>query len=222
MKKTVSRARRQAKIRIAGSSSNPPDWLAVPDILGAVSDQTRGAEVELKLHEALGRSQRLGFLGDWPIPEVIEHARSFVTALDGVTGSVIDLGAGGGVPGLVVATDRPDLQLTLLDRRTKRTDFLAQMIRRLDLSTHTQVLAADVDDAIQSGYVGFDAAIARGFGPPEFTLRAAVACVRTGGVIIISEPPSGDRWEPELLRELQVVRTPSDDRVVRFVVSADR
>ena len=75
--------------------------------------------------------------------EVIEHARSFVAALSGVTGSVIDLGAGGGVPGLVVAVDRPDLQLTLLDRRTKRTDFLAQMIRRLDLTAHTHVLAAD-------------------------------------------------------------------------------
>lgn len=174
------------------------------------------------MHEALGRSQRLGFLGDWPIIEVIEHARSFVAALDGVTGSVIDLGAGGGVPGLVVATDRPDLQLTLLDRRTKRTDFLTQMIRRLGLTAHTNVLATDIDDAIRSGHVGFDAVIARGFGPPEFTLRSAVRCVRAGGVIVISEPPSGDRWDPELLSELHVVRTPSDKRVVRFVVSAER
>ena len=183
-----------------------------------MSDQTRGDEVEKNLHEALGRSQRLGFLGGRPIVEVIEHARSFVAALSGVTGSVIDLGAGGGVPGLVVAVDRPDLQLTLLDRRTKRTDFLAQMIRRLDLTAHTHVLAADVDDAIRSGHVGFDAAIARGFGPPELTLRSAVRCVRAGGVIVISEPPSGDRWEPELLKELNLARTPSDDRVVRFVV----
>jgi 16S rRNA (guanine527-N7)-methyltransferase len=209
------------KIRIAGSSSNRPDWSDIADILGAVSDQTRGTEVEKNLHEALGRSQRLGFLGDWPVAEVIDHARSFVTALDGVTGSVIDLGAGGGVPGLVVATDRPDLQLTLLDRRTKRTDFLAQMIRRLGLSAHTNVLAADVDDAIRLGHVGFDAAIARGFGPPEFTLRSAVRCVRAGGVIVISEPPSGDRWDPELLSELHVVRTLSDNRVVRFVVDAE-
>ncbi len=170
------------------------------------------------MHEALGRSQRLGFLGDRPIVEVIEHARSFVTALDGVTGSVIDLGAGGGVPGLVVAIDRPDVRLTLLDRRTKRTDFLAQMIRRLDLSDHVSVLALDVDDAIRLGHVGFDAAVARGFGPPEFTLRSAVRCVRPGGVIVISEPPSGDRWEPQLVQELGLTRTESDERVVRFVL----
>ena len=179
---------------------------------------TRGDEVEKNLYEALERSQRLGFLGDWPISEVVEHARAFVTALDGVTGSVIDLGAGGGVPGLVVATERPDLQLTLLDRRTKRTDFLEQMVRRLNLDRHTTVMAADVRDVIQAGHVDFDSAIARGFGPPEFTLRAAVGCVRPGGVIVISEPPSEDRWDPKLLSELDVFKTPSDQRVVRFTV----
>lgn len=204
--------------RVVGSSFNPPDWAGLPDILGAVSYLTRGDEVEKNLYEALERSQRLGFLGDWPIPEVVEHARAFVAALDGVTGSVIDLGAGGGVPGLVVATDRPDLQLTLLDRRTKRTDFLEQMVRRLDLDRHTTVMATDVSDAIQAGYVDFDCAIARGFGPPESTLRAAVGCVRPGGVIVISEPPSEDRWDPELLNELDVFKTPSDQRVVRFTV----
>lgn len=207
------------RTRIAGSSSSLPDQGPRPDILDAVSNQTPGVEVQEELHEALGRSQRLGFLGDWPIIEVVEHARSFVAALDGVTGSVIDLGAGGGVPGLVVALDRPDLQLTLLDRRTKRTDFLAQMIRRLRFSDHVDVLAADVEDAVRAGKVGFDAAIARGFGPPEFTLRSAVRCVRVGGVIVISEPPSGDRWPPELLEELHLVRTPSDARVVRFIVA---
>jgi len=177
---------------------------------------TPEVEVEALLHEALGRSQRLGFLGGRPIAEVIEHARSFVGALDGVTGSVVDLGAGGGVPGLVIAVDRPDLFLTLLDRRTKRTDFLAQMTRRLGLSERVSVVAADVEDVIRSGHVDFDAAVARGFGPPGFTLRTAARCVGDGGVIVISEPPSGDRWDPSLLDELGLKRTPSTEQVVRF------
>lgn len=181
-----------------------------------MSDLTPESEAEEVLHEALGRSQRLGFLGDRPIVEVIEHARSFVSALSDVTGSVVDLGAGGGVPGLVIAVDRPDLSLTLLDRRTKRTDFLAQMVRRLGLHDHVSVIGADVDDAIRNGNVEFDAAIARGFGPPDVTLRTAVRCVREGGVIVISEPPSGDRWDPLLLEELSLDRTPSNDQVVRF------
>ena len=56
-------------------------------------------ETSRALHEALGDSQRLGLLGARPVVDVIEHARGFVTALDGVDGEVVDLGAGGGVPG---------------------------------------------------------------------------------------------------------------------------
>ncbi len=172
-------------------------------------------QVEWELHEALGISQRLGFLGDRPIVEVIEHARAFVTALDGVSGSVIDLGAGGGVPGLVLAVDRPDLSITLLDRRTKRTDFLSRIVRRMRLE-HVTVVAADVDDAIRQGHTGFDAVVARGFGPPELTLRTGVRCLGEPGVIVISEPPRGDRWDAELINSLGLVRVPSDSRVVCF------
>lgn len=171
--------------------------------------------VEQELHEALGISQRLGFLGDRPIDEVIEHARAFVLALQGVSGTVIDLGAGGGVPGLVLAVDRPDLSITLLDRRTKRTDFLSRIVSRMRLD-HVTVVPADVEDAIRQGHVGFDAVVARGFGPPDFTLRTGVRCLGSTGVIAISEPPSGDRWDPGLIESLGLIRVPSDHRVVCF------
>jgi 16S rRNA (guanine527-N7)-methyltransferase len=171
--------------------------------------------VEEELHEALGTSQRLGFLGDRPIDEVIEHARAFVSAVEGISGSVIDLGAGGGVPGLVLAVDRPDLLITLLDRRTKRTDFLSRMVRRMRLD-HVTVVAADVDDAIRQGHVGFDAVVARGFGPPDFTLQTGARCLGESGLIVISEPRSGDRWDSARTESLGLVRVPSDVRVACF------
>ena len=203
------------RIRTAGSSSNRLDWSlrssCPTDILIFVNED----QVEQDLHEALGTSQRLGFLGDRPVVEVIEHARAFVGALDHVSGSVIDLGAGGGVPGLVLAVDRPDLEITLLDRRTKRTDFLSRIVRRMRLENVT-VVASDVDDAIRQGHIGFDAVVARGFGPPDFTVRTGVRCLGKLGVIVISEPPTGDRWDADLINSLGLVRVPSDSRVVCF------
>ena len=98
---------------------------------------------------------------------------------------MVDLGAGGGVPGLVIAHDRPDLRLTLVDRRSKRTDFLRRVVRRLRWSTRVDVVTADVEAVIgRRGPAAFDAAVARGFGPPDTTLRFATQLVRAGGRIV--------------------------------------
>lgn len=159
------------------------------------------------LLETLRLAQRLGFFGAAPIEEAVVHAGSFVAAVSALpAGSrIVDLGSGGGLPGLVVADARRDCTLLLIDRRTKRTDFLQRAVARLGLA-NTTVRAGDVDDLIRDVRRGaalpFHAVTARGFGPPEVTLRAARALLAPAGIAVISEPPRGDRWSPELLAEL--------------------
>jgi len=159
-----------------------------------------------ELVTALIDAQRLGFLGARPIPDVVAHARGFVRALRayGQVETVLDLGAGGGVPGLVVAHDLPDLQVTLLDRRAKRTDFLERVVRRLGWADRVSVICADVESFVPTD--PFDAVMARGFGPPEFTLSVAAQLVRVGGPMVISEPPDADRWDEAVLARLGVRR----------------
>jgi len=168
------------------------------------------------LVDALASSQRLGMIGKRPIDEVIEHATAFVAALVNVSGTVIDLGAGGGVPGLVIATARPDLHLILIDRRATRTDHLRRLVRSLEVGARVDVVTAD---ATTLGGWEADAAVARGFGPPATTLRAASDAVRAGGMIVVSEPPTREprRWPVELLRRCGVAAVPSPDaRVATF------
>jgi 16S rRNA G527 N7-methylase RsmG len=78
---------------------------------------------------------------------------------------------------------------------------------------HVEVRCADVKvliDEVGSGVTPpFDVVTARGFGPPEFTLRSATRLIRPGGRIVISEPPAGDRWSAELLDELGLSATAS-------------
>ncbi len=166
-------------------------------------------EPSVALVDALLQAQRLGFLGSRPIPEVIEHARGFVRALrarenDRVIESVLDLGSGGGVPGLIIAHDLPAVHLTLLDRRAKRTDALERLVRRLGWRDRITVACTDVTTFVPDD--PFDAVVARGFGPPEFTLRQAARLVRDRGPIVISEPPGEDRWDDQLLAELGLRR----------------
>lgn len=192
-----------------------------------------------ELFETLRQAQRFGFFGDRAIDEAVAHADRFVAAIEDRSGRMIDLGAGGGLPGLVIADARRDLQIVLLDRRQKRTDFLERAVRRLELDNvvvwcrdATDVVAAvaagrseDTGDGLRAiddemglsgdsdvdvtgaGAGGFDIVTARGFGPPEFTLRTAAGCLRADGCVVISEPPSGDRWPQELLDELDLSPT---------------
>lgn len=173
-----------------------------------------------ELVHALDDAQRLGFLGARPIPDVVAHARGFVRALrahDEVD-TVLDLGSGGGLPGLVVAHDLPDLHVTLLDRRAKRTDFLERVVRRLGWGDRVSVICADVESFLPTD--PFDAVVARGFGPPEFTLSAAARLVRPGGPMVISEPPGADRWDEDVLIRLGVRRSPTPTRPTTAPISA--
>jgi 16S rRNA (guanine527-N7)-methyltransferase len=175
---------------------------------------TTGAADDAPLEEVLATAQRLGMLGDRPIPEVVAHARCFLDAMVDVEGAVLDLGSGAGIPGLVLAWDRPDLHVVLLDRRARRTDHLRRAVSRLGLTRRVEVWTGDADVLRRRQPVSFEAVTARGFGPPDVTLRAAVAWLRPGGRIIVSEPPGGDRWPSHLVEELGLVRSRAPHVVV--------
>lgn len=156
------------------------------------------------LEDVLLAAQRLGTLGDRPIPEVIEHARYFVHALEGVLGRVADIGTGAGVPGLVIAVDRPDLEMVLVDRRENRMDELSRGVASMGLSERVKVLIEDVETmGTAPEYAAqFDAVVSRGFGPPDLTARLARTLLKNGGRLVVSEPPLFDpsRWPEDLLQ----------------------
>ncbi len=54
-------------------------------------------------------------------------------------GSVIDVGTGPGLPGMVIAIARPDIAVTLLDSNGKKTRFLSQVKMTLGVSNATVV-----------------------------------------------------------------------------------
>jgi 16S rRNA (guanine527-N7)-methyltransferase len=184
------------------------------------------ADVDPLQHEGLlhvlGEAQRIGALGTQPVRDIIDHATAFVAALPASTQSCVDLGSGAGVPGLVIAIARPHLHMTLVDRRSKRTDSLERAVRILGIQDRVTVVCADVEDfSRRPGITGsFDAACARGFGPPEYTIRWSAELVRSGGVVVVSEPPaeSPDRWEHRELETLGITGYERKGRVAVFHV----
>jgi 16S rRNA (guanine527-N7)-methyltransferase len=122
----------------------------------------------------------------------VEHGRALLAALP-ARGRAVDLGSGGGLPGLVIATHRPDLELTLVEARRRACRFLREAAADLGLTAVDVVEARAVDAARRPDLrEQFDAVVARSFGPPPVTAECAVGFLRTGGHLVVSEPPAGE------------------------------
>lgn len=162
---------------------------------------------------ALREGQRIGAIGPLAVEEAVEHSMRFVNALADEASSVIDLGSGGGLPGLVIGWCRPDLRVTLVDRRSKRTDFLRRAVQRLGLDQGMVVITADVVDLgrLDIHARAYDAVTARSFGPPDQTVRLALPLLAVGGEILVSDPPGAARWpavlSSDLGQQVAVIRT---------------
>ncbi|WP_240742354.1 16S rRNA (guanine(527)-N(7))-methyltransferase RsmG [Micromonospora zingiberis] len=61
--------------------------------------------------------------------------------------SLIDVGSGAGLPGLVLAIARPDLQVTLLEPLARRTAFLDEAVDALGLHDSVRVLRGRAEEA---------------------------------------------------------------------------
>lgn len=155
--------------------------------------------------DALGEAQRIGMLGGAPLELVVERSLAFVRALPTSVHTVIDLGSGGGDPGLVIAAADTELVLTLVDRREKRTDLLGRLVGRLGLRDQVEVITADVAE-LPTRFPGrqWDAATSRGFGSPEYTAEHAAPLVVAQGFLLVTEPPgsNGGRWTQPAIRQL--------------------
>jgi 16S rRNA (guanine527-N7)-methyltransferase len=167
---------------------------------------------------ALSAIQARGAIGEASIERAIEHALHYVRRIPADVARVADLGSGGGLPGLVIAVHRPDLALTLVERRHTRADLLRRAISSLDVAQHVSVLADDVAVLIRRSPAAFDVVTARSFAAPAITARSAGALLRPGGLLIVSEPPEVDpsRWPAALLAEVGLVDDGRDGPVRVF------
>ena len=173
----------------------------------------------------LERARRLGVLGPGPVEDHVEHAQGYVAALAAVAvgARVLDLGSGAGIPGLVVAEARPDLELVLLDAMDKRTALLRDAVVVMDLGTRVQVRTARAEQAGRDPELRgrFAAVTARSFGPPATTAECAAPLLAVGGVLVVSEPPERpERWPADGLALLAMEDTssaPEGMRVLRQV-----
>ena len=96
--------------------------------------------------------------------------------------SLVDIGTGAGLPGMVIAVLRPDIRVTLLDSLQKRVVFLEACIRELGLKNATAVHMRAEDGARTPQLrEAFDAATARAVAGLPVLLEYCLPYVKVGG-----------------------------------------
>jgi 16S rRNA (guanine527-N7)-methyltransferase len=138
----------------------------------------------------------------------LRHALGFVDVLsaEGAAATspprVLDLGSGGGLPGLVIADVLADSSVTLLDSSERRCRLLGEAVAACGFEARVVVHHERAESAAHHASLRgqYDVVVARSFGPPPVTAECGGPFVRVGGVVVVSEPPDErpagreDRW----------------------------
>ncbi|MCX6447555.1 MAG: 16S rRNA (guanine(527)-N(7))-methyltransferase RsmG [Actinobacteria bacterium] len=95
--------------------------------------------------------------------------------------SLFDIGSGAGLPGIVIALARPDLQVTLIEPLERRVEFLNEAVVAIpDLPFPIQVLRGRAQDIKKSA----DFVTARAVAPLEKLKKMSWHMVKTGGSLL--------------------------------------
>lgn len=95
-------------------------------------------------------------------------------------GTVVDIGSGGGFPGIVLAVMRPQLRVMLVESMLRRTAWLSDVVGALSL-TNVEVVRARAEEL---GAVGADAVTARAVAPLDRLAGWAMPLLRAGGELL--------------------------------------
>src|SRR5918995_1639918 len=120
------------------------------------------------------------------------------------SGSLIDVGTGGGLPGVPLAISRPDLRVTLLEATERKVRFLNYTRKRLGLRNLDLIQGRVEDEGKRAAYrESFDLAVARALAELPVVVEYSAPLVRVGGQILAMK---GRLTEDELSRGVAASR----------------
>jgi 16S rRNA (guanine527-N7)-methyltransferase len=131
-----------------------------------------------------------------PAEAARRHVLDALSALPAVDaappGPLADVGSGGGLPGLVLATMRRDRETHLIEATARKAAFIAETAAELDLDVH--VHAQRSEELARGGLRDACACVvARALAPPPVAVELCLPLCRPGGrVVLWSRAPADD------------------------------
>jgi 16S rRNA (guanine527-N7)-methyltransferase len=115
---------------------------------------------------------------------LLEDSLRGLERVQAFAGSIIDVGSGGGVPGIPLATSLPDREVTLLEATGRKCEFL-----RLWAPPNTRVVEGRAEEQETDTY---GIAVAKALAIPPVAAEWCLPLVRPGGAAVLWVGPSAD------------------------------
>ncbi len=147
------------------------------------------------------RGEELGLIGPLELPRLWSRhiINSVLVAPLLRPGRVGDIGSGAGLPGLVLAIARPDVQLVLIEPMERRVDWLVSEANELGLD-NVEVIRARAEEAPQET---LDQVTARAVSALSKLIPITAPLLRRGGELIFMK---GSRVDEEIEAAQKVIR----------------
>jgi 16S rRNA (guanine527-N7)-methyltransferase len=110
---------------------------------------------------------------------LLDDALRAAPLLEGFAGDVVDVGSGGGTPGIPLAARFPQRRFTLLEAERRKCDFLSRMVR--ELPNVTVVWGRAEEQPVDS----FGVALAKALAKPAVAAELCLPLVARGGAAIL-------------------------------------
>ena len=143
-----------------------------------------------------------GLIGPREVPRIWErHLLNCAVVADLIPpgASVVDVGSGAGLPGIVLAVARPDLAVTLVEPLARRTAFLTEAVATLELD-RTAVVRARAEECV-GRLPGADVVTARAVAPLDRLVGWCLPLVAAGGRLLALKGASAEAELASLVSE---------------------
>jgi 16S rRNA (guanine527-N7)-methyltransferase len=117
---------------------------------------------------------------------LLDDALRALDLVRGLPDGIVDVGSGGGTPGIPLAASLPDREVTLLEAQRRKAEFLRRWTAELP---NLHVVHGRAEEQQTDA---FGVAIAKALAPPHVAAEWCLPLVRPGGSAVLWVGPSAD------------------------------
>jgi 16S rRNA (guanine527-N7)-methyltransferase len=117
---------------------------------------------------------------------LLDDALAGLDLVRNVEGPIVDVGSGGGTPGIPLAASLPDREVTLLEAERRKTEFLERWAEELP---NLRVVWGRAEEQPTDAY---GVAVAKALAHPPVAAEWCLPLVQPGGSVVLWVGPSAD------------------------------